>query len=145
MENAAFPAGTVSAQGYLTGQELSVTGSSAKLYTAHYYDLRGRVTKTVQSNLLGGYDLTETAYTFTDNPATVTHTHSATGQPGITEVYTYTYDAADRLSKVQHRLGSSAQVTLADYPTTIWAAFKARACTAVRPTGRPTATTSVAG
>ena len=43
----------------------------------------------------------------------MTHTHTASGKTTRTEVYTYTYDHADRISKVQHRLGSTA-ITLYD-------------------------------
>ena len=43
----------------------------------------------------------------------MTHTHTASGQTTRTEVYTYTYDHADRISKVQHSLGSTA-ITLYD-------------------------------
>ena len=38
----------------------------------------------------------------------MTHTHTASGKTTRTEVYTYTYDHADRISKVQHSLGSTA-------------------------------------
>ena len=40
-------------------------------------------------------------------------THTASGKTTRTEVYTYTYDHADRISKVQHSLGSTA-ITLYD-------------------------------
>ena len=70
--------------------------------------------KTVQSNLLGGYDVTSTTYTFTDNPSTVTHTHTASGKPTRTEVYSYSYDHAGRISKVEHTLGGT-KITLASY------------------------------
>jgi len=43
----------------------------------------------------------------------VTHTHTASGKTTRTKVYTYTYDHADRISKVQHSLGSTA-ITLYD-------------------------------
>jgi len=43
----------------------------------------------------------------------VTHTHTASGKTTRTEVYTYTYDHADRINKVQHSLGSTA-ITLYD-------------------------------
>ena len=43
----------------------------------------------------------------------MTHTHTASGKTTRTEVYTYTYDHADRISKVQHSLGSTA-ITLYD-------------------------------
>ena len=43
----------------------------------------------------------------------VTHTHTASGKTTRTEVYTYNYDHADRISKVQHSLGITA-ITLYD-------------------------------
>ncbi len=43
----------------------------------------------------------------------MTHTHTASGKTTRTEVYTYTYDHADRISKVQHSLGSTS-ITLYD-------------------------------
>lgn len=98
-------------KGFLTGSVITVLGSNDKIYVAYYYDIKGREIQRVQSNLLGGHDVTNTVYTFTGNPDMVTHTHTASGKPSRTEVYTYTYDHADRLSKVQHRLGN-ATVTL---------------------------------
>ena len=98
----------------MTASVATVLGSSNKIYTAYYYDIKGRVAKTVQSNLLGGYDVTATIYTFTDKPATVTHTHTASGKPTRTEMYTYSYNHADRLLKVEHTLGGT-KITLADY------------------------------
>ena len=113
--NSNFPAdNTGYGKGYLTGSEITVLGTSTRLYTAYYYDVKGQVTKTVQSNLLNGYEVTTTSYTFTGQPQTVPHTHSASGKSSVTEVYTYTYDYEDRLTQVQHKLGS-AQVTLAAY------------------------------
>ena len=101
-------------KGALTASVATVLGSSNKIYTAYYYDIKGRVAKTVQSNLLGGYDVTATVYTFTDKPAIVTHTHTASGKPTRTEMYTYSYNHADRLLKVEHTLGGT-KITLADY------------------------------
>lgn len=99
-------------KGTLTGSEIMILGSGTKIYTAHYYDVRGRETQTVQSNLLGGYEVTTTVYTFTDKPSTVTHVHTASGKTTLTEAYTYTYDHADRISRVEHTL-NGAKVTLA--------------------------------
>ena len=100
-------------RGSLTGSAVTVFGSSTKIYKAFYYDIKGRMTKSVQNNLLSGYDITSTVYTFSDKPSGVTHTHTASGKSTRTEVYTYTYDHADRISKVQHSLGSTA-ITLYD-------------------------------
>ena len=101
-------------KGSLTGSAVTVSGSSTKIYKGYYYDVKGRVTKVVQNNLLGGYDVTNTVYTFTGQPATVTHSHTASGKSTRTEVYTYSNDHADRVSKVEHTLGGT-KITLADY------------------------------
>lgn len=101
-------------KGALTASVVTVLGGSNKIYTGYYYDIKGRAVKTVQSNLLGGYDVATTVYTFTNKPATVTHIHTADGKPTRTEVYTYSYDHVDRISKVEHTLGGT-KITLADY------------------------------
>ena len=43
----------------------------------------------------------------------MTHTHTASGKTTRTEVYTYTYEHADRISKVRHSLGGTS-ITLYD-------------------------------
>ena len=100
-------------RGSLTGSAVTVFGSSTKIYKAFYYDIKGRMTKSVQNNLLSGYDITSTVYTCSDKPSGVTHTHTASGKTTRTEVYTYTYDHADRISKVRHSLGGTS-ITLYD-------------------------------
>jgi len=105
---------SLSGWGKLTGQVISVLGGSTKIYVAYYYDAKGRVVRKVESNLLGGHEVTETTYTFTGNPLEVTHTHTASGKTTRTEKYTYVYDAAERVSSVKHKLGST-EVTLASY------------------------------
>lgn len=57
----------MSAKGYLSGSVITVLGSDTKLYSANYYDKKGRVTKTVSSNLLSGYETTTTIYTLPVN------------------------------------------------------------------------------
>ena len=44
----------------------------------------------------------------------MTYEHTASGKASRTEVYTYSYDEKDRLSKIMHKLGSTT-VTLAEY------------------------------
>ena len=111
--NSNFPAGTINAKGLLTGSVITVLDSNAKLYSANYYDKKGRMIKDVSSNLMGGYETTNTVFTFTGKPATVTHVHTATGNQSLTEMYTYKYDHAERLSKVEHTLNGN-KVTLTD-------------------------------
>lgn len=98
-------------KGSLTGSIKTVFNSNTKIYQAHYYDIRARETKTVQSSLLGGYEVTTTVYTFSDKPSTITHVHTANGKVTLNEVYTYTYDHADRVSQVEHTLNGT-KVTL---------------------------------
>lgn len=98
----------------LTGQMIAGTGAGGTVYKAFYYDDLGREVKRVGSNALSGYDITATTYSFTNRPLAVTHTHN-TGTKSLTETITYTYDHADRLSKVQHKLDNGATVTLAEY------------------------------
>ena len=102
------------AKGFLTGKEVSVLGTSSKICTVYHYDGKGRVIKSLGNNLLGGMENTTTTYSFTGNPLTVTHVHTASGKTSRTEVYTYAYDYSDRLSTVKHKLGST-EVTLTSY------------------------------
>ena len=105
---------SLSGWGKLTGQVIGIPGSSTKIYVAYYYDAKGRVKRKVESNLLGGHEVTETTYTFTGKPSTVTHTHTASGKTTRTEKYTYVYDAAERVSSIKHKLGST-EIVLAKY------------------------------
>ena len=104
-------------RGLLTGQMVAGLGTSGPIWKAWYYDVRGREVKRVESNAMGGYDVTTTTYSFTNKPLTVTHTQSTggTSSTSLTEVTTYAYDSADRLQKVQHKLDSGPTVTLAEY------------------------------
>ena len=100
-------------KGALTGQ--MVTGINGNpVWKAFYYDIRGREVKRVESNGMNGYDVTTTSYSFTNKPLTLTHVHTS-GSKSLTEVYTYSYDYADRLLKVQHKLDNNTIVTLAEY------------------------------
>ena len=104
-------------KGKLTAKEVDVigNGSTIKIRTVYFYDLKGRTVKTVQNNIMGGYDITKTSYTYTNKPASVTHTHSASGKTTRSEITTYTYDEKDRISKITHKLGNNAEVTLVSY------------------------------
>lgn len=111
-----FPVASVNAKGYLTGSVNTILENGVKLYSATYYDEKGRVTNFVSSNHLGGYEITNTTYTFTGKPLTIQHIHTINkdgNQAGNqTEMYTYTYDHAERVIKTQYTLNGST-VTLA--------------------------------
>ena len=109
-----FPAAdaSVSANGLVTGTLKGVTGSSTRIRTASYYDAKGRTVKTVTTNLSGGHDTETVTYSFTDKPATRTVTHAMPGATTLTEEYAYTYDNADRLSSVTHKVGGGSTKTI---------------------------------
>ena len=111
----ALPAlsGQADATGYLTGTRMKAEEGDSYICLVNGYDVKGRLTQAVQGNLLGGHDVTTTVYTFTGKPAVVSHTHTASGKPTLTEVTEYTYDHAERLTKVEHTLGG-VTVTLVD-------------------------------
>ena len=100
-------------KGALTGQMVAGINGNP-IWKAFYYDIRGREVKRVESNAMNGYDAATTSYSFTNKPLTLTHVHTS-GSKSLTEVYTYSYDYADRLLKVQHKLDSNTIVTLAEY------------------------------
>ncbi len=80
-----------------------------------YYDNRGRVIQTKsQNHLSGGIEKEYVAYNFTGQPTGRKHVHSATGKATQTELYTYAYDHAGRLTTVKHKLNTGTEVTLAE-------------------------------
>lgn len=118
MDRSRFPAATTSAKGYLTGSVVTVLDSGEKIYSADYYDAEGRVTKNVRSNLLRGYETTSNAYTFTGKLLTMTHIHTGVRNGTTTELaelYTYSYDHADRPEKVTHKLNNGVPHLLVTY------------------------------
>ncbi|WP_024996742.1 RHS repeat-associated core domain-containing protein, partial [Bacteroides graminisolvens] len=109
---------TASAKTFLTGTLTArLEGSSAPSYlcSVMYYDNRGRVIQTKsQNHLSGGIEKEYVAYNFTGQPTGRKHVHSATGKTTQTELYTYAYDHAGRLTTVKHKLNTDSIVTLAE-------------------------------
>jgi RHS repeat-associated protein len=109
---------TASAKTFLTGTLTArLEGSSAPSYlcSVMYYDNRGRVIQTKsQNHLSGGIEKEYVAYNFTGQPTGKKHVHSATGKATQTELYTYAYDHAGRLTTVKHKLNTDSIVTLAE-------------------------------
>ncbi|HBB01273.1 MAG TPA: hypothetical protein DCZ19_09440 [Porphyromonadaceae bacterium] len=105
-----------SAKGLMTGIRTYRLDDPLK-YTvsALYYDHRGRVVQSHASNHMGGFDDEYFAYTFTGKVNQHQQVHSAPGKTTQTEVHTYSYDHAERLLSVTHKLNSAAAVTLAHY------------------------------
>ncbi len=97
----------------LTGTITSTYGSdgNTELYSVMYYDNRGRLIQAHSSNHLSGVDKTYMAYNFTGQPVkmqTIQRVVLKNGQTKETsELYTYSYDHAGRLTETKHTIGNS--------------------------------------
>ena len=107
--------GQPNAKGLLTGTVVYRLNDPTKYETtALYYDDRGRVVQTRAGNHLGGYDISYNALDFTGKPAKTYKTHGINGASAtITELYTYDYDKAQRLTTTKYSLNGGGEVTLA--------------------------------
>jgi len=101
-----LPTGKVTAQ--LTG-----TGISGYLYSAFYYDDRGRIIQSRSTNHLGGLETEYFAYNLIGDVLKKKHVHTK-GAISQEELYTYDYDHARRLIKTRHKLGNNAEVVLSE-------------------------------
>lgn len=103
-------------KGLLTGKvtaQLTGTGISGYLYSAFYYDDRGRIIQSRSTNHLGGLEMEYFAYNLIGDVLKKKHVHTkdAISQE---ELYTYDYDHARRLIKTRHKLGNNAEVVLSE-------------------------------
>ncbi|MBP1640244.1 MAG: hypothetical protein H6Q17_1827 [Bacteroidetes bacterium] len=81
--------------------------------TALYYDKYGRTVQIRASNHLSGYDITYNEIDFTGKPNKTLKTDGISGNSATyTELYTYTYDHAQRLLTTTHSLNGGTAVTL---------------------------------
>lgn len=81
-------------------------------HSVTYYDDRGRLSQTVSDNHLGGLYRDFFSYDF--NGKALRHLHRQTGANNdtLSNCYTYSYDHAERLVKVVHRIGDGPEVVL---------------------------------
>ncbi len=85
--------------GMLTGTVTSVIGDSLRLLCANYYDRKGRLIQSCETNHLGGYDRKMYRLSFVGNPISMRHEHS-TADTSCVDVYTYSYDIQLRPTSV---------------------------------------------
>ena len=103
-------------KGLLTGKvtaQLTGTGISGYLYSAFYYDDRGRIIQSRSTNHLGGLETECFAYNLIGDVLKKKHIHTK-GAISQEELYTYDYDHVHRLIKTRHKLGNNAEVVLSD-------------------------------
>ena len=101
-------------KGLLTGKvtaQLTGAGISGYLYSAFYYDDRGRIIQSRSTNHLGGLETECFAYNLIGDVLKKKHVHTQ-GAISQEELYTYDYDHARRLIKTRHKLGNNAEVVL---------------------------------
>ena len=109
-------------KGRLTGQAFYQLKSSSMVpdttYTVKsiYYDERGNIVQTHESNYLKGWD--DVYFDINEYTGTVLkkkHVHTAQNKPTRTEVTQYAYDHGERLVSVTHSVNNSTPVTIAAY------------------------------
>ena len=103
------------ATGLLTGIRTYILDKTIISYltTTMYYDDRGRVVQSHSTNQLGGYDISYNHYDFTGKILTARKEHSTSGKAVIPEVYSYTYDHAERLINTAYEMNNKPAVMLA--------------------------------
>ncbi|MCC8427305.1 DUF6443 domain-containing protein [Mucilaginibacter sp. UR6-11] len=105
-------------KGLLTATQIGILGSNDKLWTVHYYDDLGRITKTFKQHYLGGaansanYDVITNTYSFTNQLTASTRQHYTAAGLAITIANTYVYDHADRKIKTLDQINNTAIVLL---------------------------------
>ena len=105
--------GTINSTGLETGAlSVSLVNGNDRYYTVNYYDAKGRKTRSVATNHLGGRETVETVYGYTEQPLSMKHTHTASGKATQEELYTYEYDHADRLKQVNYSLNGGPTIAL---------------------------------
>ncbi|NDV84258.1 DUF6443 domain-containing protein [Bacteroides sp. 51] len=96
------------AKALLTGTYFAEAGSgSEQICSALYYDYRERLIQSQTTNHLSGKDSEFIGYNFSGQPLKTKTVHTASGKATQTEYYNYIYDHAGRLTKTEHRQGSS--------------------------------------
>lgn len=105
-----------SAKGLLTGMATAVLPSDTCIFSAQWYDDEDRVNAYSTTNLIGGYDVTTTKYSFTGKAVTVNNLHRTrlVDLRYAYETLTNTYDGADRLVKSIKYIPRVGNITLAE-------------------------------
>jgi hypothetical protein len=106
-----------SAVGLITGTRTYILDGSGRYnITVYYYDYRGRVIQTRSTNHLNGYDYTYNQYDFSGNITRMykVHNNNISGQYAVNELYTYTYDHANRLLTTTYKLNNNSAIVLSE-------------------------------
>lgn len=102
-------------KGLLTGTITYVLDTASILYSALYYDKRQRLIQTQSVNHLGDKETGMFEYSYTDMLLRKQLVHTPVGETEIRETYDYTYDHANRLLAVKHRLNNQSAMILSAF------------------------------
>jgi RHS repeat-associated protein len=93
-------ANSLNTQGMQTGSKVNILNSGQYLYTAHFYDRKGRMVQTQATNITGGVDVTTMQYSFSGALLRTYLKHEKLGNNTQTHYIqtSFTYDHAFRLT-----------------------------------------------
>ena len=101
-----------SSYGRLTGSRTFTSDDNNEMIASYYYDDRGNLVQSSLKNHLGTYEHKYMSYTFSNKVSSSMHIYDSSANKS--QSYFYTYDHADRLIRVAHRLNSSSLVVLSE-------------------------------
>ena len=105
----------INAKGLLTGTRAYILDDSGEfLTTAFYYDKKGQIVQQRATNHLQQYDFVYHKYNFTGTIAKTSKEHSSSNSGGFHEVFTYTYDHAQRLTRTEYSLNEDPPIVIAE-------------------------------
>lgn len=111
-----LPAKNDNLQGQVVAtQTRTLNGAGAILWNFNYYDDKYRIIQTVSDNAAGGKDRITRILSFDGKPTQEYQTHTSNVySTALVIKKTYTYDHADRVLKVTHKIGSGEEITLVE-------------------------------
>jgi RHS repeat-associated protein len=95
----------------LTGSKTTILGTINMLLTVNYYDAKGRMIQSKSANHLGGMDVVDNTYSFTNELISSTRSHTAYSNT-TTIATNYDYDHVGRKVKTRQSINGATEVIL---------------------------------
>lgn len=102
-------------RGLLTGSKTKILGTNDSTLTVNYYDVYGRLIQSHSHNQVGGMDVINNKYAFTNQILVSKRVHTGRNSQSVTILKWYEYDHAGRKKKIRQKIGSDNVITLAQY------------------------------
>ncbi|MDT3403602.1 DUF6443 domain-containing protein [Mucilaginibacter terrae] len=97
--------------GLLTATKINILGTGNYLWTVNYFDNEGKIIQVKSQNHLGGSDIIDNTYSFTDELLTSTRTHVANGNSTTIDI-TYDYDHMGRRTRARQSINGATPTVL---------------------------------